>query len=143
MARPCAKNPTGAQKSSKRTPKVLTKLEEAFAFDCSVGEACFYADISESTYYDWVKDEPELSERFKALRNKPILKARQTVVQGLNDPKNAQWYLERKLKSEFGTKTDINHTSSDNSMTPSVIDASKLSDDALKELMNIRNESDK
>jgi hypothetical protein len=95
------------QVKQKQTKETLGKLDQAFAIDATVGEACCYANISESIYYDWVKDNPELSERFSRLRKKPVLKARQTTVQSLDDPKNAQWYLERKMKNEFGGAKEI------------------------------------
>ena len=36
----------------------------------------------------------------------PLLKAKATVIKHLDDPKNAQWYLERRAK-EFKPKSDI------------------------------------
>jgi len=46
----------------------VKKLEEAFAMDCSIEEACFYAGISRQTYYTWIKDNPELLDRFEELK---------------------------------------------------------------------------
>lgn len=102
-------------KSNAGRPTVMTettlgKLEEAFAYDATIEEACFYADINPDTYYRYVKEHPEFSERVKALRQRPILKARQTVVAALNDAKNAQWYLERKVKAEFSPRSEIEHS---------------------------------
>jgi hypothetical protein len=48
--------------------------------DCTVLEACFYADIVAQTYYNLIKEKPELLERFTALRQKPVLLARQEVI---------------------------------------------------------------
>lgn len=89
---------------TKRSPEIITKLEQAFSMDCTIAEACFYAGISESTYYEWVKDDDKLSDRFKGLRNTPVLKARQALVKSLDDPKMALKYLERKRKAEFSTQ---------------------------------------
>ncbi len=89
------------------TPEALKKLEEVFAIDGTVQEACFYADITPTTYYNWLEKKPELVERFEALRNRPVLKARQTVVQSLNTPAGAQWYLQRKRKTEFSERTEV------------------------------------
>ena len=90
----------------KSTPQTLKKLEEAFAIDATIGEACFYADISEKTYYEWVKKDTKLGERFTALRNKPVLLARQTVVKNLKTPSIAFEYLKRKRRKEFGDSID-------------------------------------
>jgi len=89
------------------TEETINKLESVFGMGGTDREACFYANISQQTLYDYQKNHPEFIERKEALKNKPILKARQIVVQSLDDPKNAQWYLERrdpdfKPKQEFG-----------------------------------------
>ena len=90
------------------TNEVVQKLEEAFAMDCSVEEACLYADIARQTYYNHVDGKAELGakkreyfDRFEELRQRPFLKARQTIFKGLDDPATAKWYLERKKKKEF------------------------------------------
>lgn len=92
---------------TKLTPEAVKKLEEAFAIDATVSEACFYADISRQTYYTWLEENPGFSDRFEALRNKPVLKARQTVVSSLSDPVHAFRYLEKKRGDEFGTKSKV------------------------------------
>ncbi len=89
---------------TKRTPEIIGKLEQAFSLDCTVAEACFQAGIAESTYFEWCKSDPQLSERMKALKNKMVLKARQTIFNDMNDPTTAKWYLERKRKEEFSMK---------------------------------------
>jgi hypothetical protein len=87
-------------------PDVISKLEEVFALGGTDKEACFYANICHQTLYDYQKLHPEFVERKEALKEKPILKARQTVVKALDDPVSAQWYLERKRKSEFGKRDE-------------------------------------
>lgn len=98
---------TGPKTNWKMTPEVIGKLEQAFSIDATIAEACFYADINEETYYRWEKNDPELSKRFKRLRNKPVLKARQRVVKGIDESySNAMDYLKRKRKDEFSEKTE-------------------------------------
>lgn len=81
----------------------IKKLEEAFVLGASINEACFNANISKQTYYNWREENPELFDRFEQLRLAPILKARKCVVNALEkNPTLAMRYLERKLKSEFG-----------------------------------------
>lgn len=106
------------QIKQKQTPEVIHKLEEAFAIDASVEEACYYADIAESTYYAWCKENEELSERFKRLRNKPILLARQTVNKKISESySNAMDYLSRKKKLEFSTRTETDLTTNGKDLT--------------------------
>ena len=88
------------------TQEVLGKLEEAFAIGASDEEACFYANICKQALYDYQNKKPEFTDRKEALKQKPILKARQTLVKSLEDPVNAKWLLERKRKNEFSTKTE-------------------------------------
>ena len=87
---------------------VIKKLEEAFSIGASIPEACFYADISVVTYYNWKKENEELFNRFDELKQKPIFKARAEVVKGLeNNPEFALKYLAKKKRDEFGEKLDI------------------------------------
>lgn len=96
-----------AWRPSEMTETIVKKLEEAFSLDCSVWEACFYANISRQTYYNRLENEPELVDRFAALREKPVLLARQTVVKAVKEnPDIALKYLERKRKDEFSTRTE-------------------------------------
>lgn len=93
---------------SEMTPEKVKKLEEAFALDSTIEEACYYADITKTTYYNWLEKNPELVDRFTALRNRPVLAARQTIWDNIkSDPKVAQWYLERKRKDEFSSKQEV------------------------------------
>lgn len=94
--------------------EIVKKLEEVFAMDGTVSEACFYAGISRQLYYTYVKEdapagssERDLYDRFEALREKPVLKARQTIMKSLDIPETAKWYLERKKKSEFANRTEL------------------------------------
>jgi hypothetical protein len=95
------------QKKQKFTEETIRKLEEVFAIDWTVWEACFYADISWDTYYRWIKENPELSEKFNRLREKPVLKARMEVVKWLNDKEFAMKYLKNKRNKEFNERSEL------------------------------------
>lgn len=89
----------------------VKKLEDAFVLGASIEEACFNANISKQTFYNWKDENPELFDRFEQLRQAPILKARKCVVNALEkNPTLAMRYLERKLKSEFGNGTSDDKT---------------------------------
>lgn len=92
---------------SEMTEETVNKLEEIFALDGTVEEACFFANISRTTYYNWVKEHPELLDRFEELRLSPVLKARRAVVDDLKSYQNAMDYLKRKKKLEFGDRLDV------------------------------------
>ena len=92
------------------TPETINKLEEVFSIGGSDGEACFFANISHQTLYDYQKKHPEFIERKAALKKDPTLKARREVVKGLEG--NAEFslkYLERKRSDEFSLKQKIEH----------------------------------
>ena len=99
------KNPVG--RPTVKTDEVIRKIEEVAALDGSVEEMAYYAGIHRDTLYAWLKDDKDLSDRIQALRERPILKARQTIAKSLDDPKHAQWYVERKRKKEFGPGLDV------------------------------------
>jgi hypothetical protein len=97
---------------SKLTPDVRSKIEEAASLDCSVREMAYYADVSHQTIYNWLDPKSDffdgkLAERVEKLRERPILKARQTIVKSLDTPQFALEYLQRKRKKEFGDSQDI------------------------------------
>ena len=92
------------------TPEVLAKLEQAFGMGCSDKEACLYADISMDALYNHQNRHPDFAEWKALLKEKPVLKARNTVVTSLSDPETAKWYLERKTKGEFNSRHGIELT---------------------------------
>src|SRR3990167_9815383 len=90
------------------TPELRQKIEEVTALDASIEEVAFYAGISRETYYQIIKKDKVFADRLIALRNKPVLKARQTVIQKMGESyQNAMDYLKRKRKLEFGDNVDI------------------------------------
>lgn len=89
------------------TEAVLHKLEEVFSLGGTDEEACLYADIAMSTLYKYQELNPGFAERKAQLKETPILKARQTVVNSLTDPNIAFKFLERKRKAEFGPNIDM------------------------------------
>ena len=90
------------------TPEIIAKLEQAFSMGCSDLEACFYADIGKTTLYNYQNAHPEFVERKERLKERMIFKARTVIADALNnkDENTARWYLERKKKDEFSTRTE-------------------------------------
>jgi len=97
----------------KNPSEVIQKLIDVWAIGGSDGEASFYADISKAALSDLLKHYPALSERKVELKNKPVLKARKVVVDGLTDFDNGLKYLERVRSDEFSVKTKTEHTGKD------------------------------
>lgn len=96
----------------KGNEQIVSKLKEAAAIDASVEEMCFYAGISRATFYRWMEENSELKDEIEALRNKPVLKARQTIVTALDQPSVAMAYLSKKRPQEFAEKSKVEHSGS-------------------------------
>ncbi len=90
------------------TEEVIRKLEEAFIIGASDKEACFVANISMSTLYDYCKANPDFSERKEDLKDRPKYLARKNIADAIitGDKTLSQWYLERKVKSEFAQRNE-------------------------------------
>lgn len=117
------KNPKNPPKSTKKVPAkksvrkvgrppknreaIMEKLLFAFSYDCTIGEACYYAEIDEKTYYKILEEYPEFIQKINRARNRPIFKARQSVINSFDDPNIALKYLERKAKAEFSTRHEL------------------------------------
>lgn len=84
----------------------LKKLEEAFAVGATDEQACFFANISHQTLYNYQQKNPEYVERKEALKKSLGLIAKNNLAKAINqgDVENAKWYLERKEKDEYSTK---------------------------------------
>jgi len=93
------------------TDDKIRKLMQIFAMDGTIKEACYYAKISVSTYYKWIENKPELKEEFDRLREKPVLKARQEVIKGLDNDKHFSLsYLKSKRPAEFGDTLKVENS---------------------------------
>lgn len=88
------------------TQETVNKLEEVFAIGGTDEEACFYANISRQTLYDYQSKHPEYIDRKEQLKQKPFLKARQTIVKSLETPQYAFEYMKRKKKDEFSERQE-------------------------------------
>lgn len=103
-----AKNKGG--RPTKMTEITVKKLEEAFLLGCTDEEACFYAEISKQTLYNYQDKNPNYIDRKERLKANPVFIARKSVVGGLaKDPDLALKYLERKRKEEFSPKHIVEH----------------------------------
>lgn len=97
-----------AGRPTKMDALTVKKLEEAFALGCTDLEACLYADISKQTLYNYQDLNPEFIDRKEKLKENPVLLARQSVINGMQeDSKLAFDYLKNKKSEEFSTKQKI------------------------------------
>lgn len=99
-------NPIG--RPTKMTPETIAALRQAYLVGANDREAYGYANISHETFYNYIQKHPEFRERIIDWQNEPILKAKTMIVKNIDkDIKNAQWYLERRAKKEYGANVDV------------------------------------
>lgn len=99
----------------------LKKLDECFANGATDIQACFIANISTQTLYNYQHEHPEYVERKQALKDMIAYQAKLKIKHDLETElgsKTAQWYLERKDK-DFKQKKDI--TSNDETLNPVLV----------------------
>lgn len=109
------------------TPEVIERLRTAYIVGANDKEAYGFADISHETFYNYIERHPEFREQINRWQEEPILKAKTTVVNKLNDVKNAQWYLERKAKKEYGANVDV--TTDGKALPTPIIDLTNVQQD--------------
>jgi hypothetical protein len=94
-------------KKGKTEESIIAKCKEVWAIDGTDAEAAFYAEVSKYSISRYLEAHPDVNEIRNRLKEKPILKARQAVVKGLDNYANAMDYLKRKRKKEFGDKVEL------------------------------------
>lgn len=103
------KNPVG--RPSKVTPKLLAKLDDAFALGHTDEEACLIAGIDPKTLYNYCGEHTDYSSKKELLKQSPKLVARRNIITKLKagDVELSKWYLERKAKTEFSAKLEVDN----------------------------------
>ncbi len=99
-----------SQMKTKLSPEIVSKLKEAFAIGATVNQACYYAEIAESTYYRWVKENPRLSEEFNTMRAKLPLAAKKNIAIAITNKEDiglSKWLVERTEPDSYGEKITI------------------------------------
>ncbi len=107
-----------AKKSNAGRPTIMTeealrKLDEAFANGATDLEACFYAGISKTAFYNYQERNPEYVERKEGLKDQLKLIAKNTLAKSIKDGSalDAKWFLERKCGDEYApTQKNTNQT---------------------------------
>lgn len=99
-------------KQTKLTPTLVTKLKEAFAIGATVQQACYYAEISERTYYRWCEANPVLSQEFNDMRAKLPLAAKANIAGAIQNAKDiglSKWLVERTEPEAYGETLNLKH----------------------------------
>lgn len=96
---------------SKLTNDNIEALEKRFRSGATILEA-IEGIMSESTYHEHRKKNPEFAARMELAKEYITEIARGVVAKRIEmgDPEIAKWWLERKKKDEFSTKTETDLT---------------------------------
>lgn len=94
------------------TEEVVRGLEAAFRDGAHVYEACKAVGIDPSTYYKKLKIDETFSTRMSLAQEYITELARGVVARTIQkgDDDNSKWWLERKAKAEFSTKSEVQST---------------------------------
>lgn len=98
------------------TDSVVHKLEEAFLMGCSDAEACFFADISKQTLYNYQEKHPEFVDRKERLKSNPLFLSRRIQLDALKDDSNVvgqQLTADKIINRHEGIKQRLEHANAD------------------------------
>lgn len=90
--------------------EIVSKLEYAFRDGAHIYEACDMAGISKETYYQWLKDKPGFLTKMEEAREYITEIAQAVVARSITkrkDPETAKWWLERRKKDKFSTRSEL------------------------------------
>ena len=121
---------SNAGRPTKMTEATVKKLDEAFAVGCSDLEACLYAGISKQTLYNYQDENPEYIDRKETLKQNLKMHSKFNLGKSITKEKDvddSKWYLERKCKDEFSTKSEQDITSKDEQIKITGLDKKRLS----------------
>lgn len=112
------------------TEAVLDKLELLFSLGATDEIACSIANINPATLYNYQKDNPDFLERKRALKDMVTWQAKANVASKIQsgDLTQSNWWLERKAKDEFSTRTESINAN---------LDVNKLSDEEKEKIKHI------
>lgn len=105
------KRKSNAGRKEKITKDILTKLEDAFTNAFSDEQSCSYVGISTTTLFRYETKHPEFRKRKALLKQRPDIKAKQTIVSNLGNPNDAWRWLERR-DPEFKPTSRLEHAGS-------------------------------
>jgi predicted transcriptional regulator len=94
---------------------IIQSLREYLELGFSRNKACEIIGLAPSTLSNWVKDDEALGIKLQGWENAINKVAMQNILDAINKEGEAddtrkettKWWLERKMKADFSTRTDI------------------------------------
>jgi len=109
------------------TPDIIAKLEDWFRKSYTDEEACLHANIWTTTLYTYCEANPKFKERKEILKKHPNLQAKDNWFKKIADwdyHASKEW-LERKSKSEFSLKTEVQQENTNVDVTEELTEEQK------------------
>jgi len=99
----------GKPYTKEQREEIIKSLRPYLTLGYDLKNACILAQVTYETVWHWVKADTALLIKIKAWQNMVNAKARQNVAASINegDTQESKWWLERKEKKTFSTRTDI------------------------------------
>lgn len=95
-------------KPSKKTPEVLTKLQEALMKGCTEWEACAYAEITQKCLIDWKNESKEFSEQIEHRKHMYIQAIKfASFKRAMNEKNRDSTDILFKIDKRYSDKQDI------------------------------------
>lgn len=86
---------------------VTSKLLQAAEWDCNIREMCIHAGISMPAFDRYCKKYPKFRKHLEALRERPVITAKQTVAKKINSNYyTAMDFLSRKRKDDYSQRNE-------------------------------------
>ena len=117
------------------TEEVVRKLEEWFSYGFSDVEACQYAWVSRTSLHEYIKKNPEFSNRKAELKENIKMHVKKNIWDAIREKKDletSKWYAKHAMK-EFNPTQQVEQTNKNIN-----IDLSELENKTPKELEELR-----
>lgn len=139
MATPRKENPQPAGRPTDYRPEYCQLVVEHMSQGASLTSFAAEVGVSRATINVWMQAHPEFLEAANAGKAKCAQwwerVARNNAESGQGNATLTVFGLKNMGAEDWADKQQVDHTSSDGSMTPKGLDASKLSTEALAEIM--------
>jgi hypothetical protein len=93
---------------------IVRKLIEGFQNDFTVEEACRYAGVAKTTYYEQCKRDPSFADEMDRAQDFPLTLAKKRLLNAIRDPESddglALKFLERRQRDRYSPKSIEEHT---------------------------------
>jgi len=98
----------GKPYTKEQRDKIIQSIKPYLQLEYDLKNACLLAGVPYTTVRNWVNKDNALGVQIEAWQNMVKAKARQNVVKEINkgDTQESKWWLERREKKEFSTRTE-------------------------------------